>query len=582
MREKYSNKTGIKRASTIMESTPINNYRAKRLGEILIEMGLISSKELEKAIQIQKKAGKRLGEILVEQGVLSQKDLLKALSLKLNIPTEKIDSYAIDPSVVEIISREIAEKHKIIPLFKVNDTLTVAMADPLDVYVVDYLRHKTGLTIQTVLASESDIQKAIDKYYRVQNYLDKVIHDIQLDDTSLEEPLQEMFDDTTEEGSSIVKVVNLILTQAIRDGGSDIHIEPDDKIMRIRYRIDGILHEAFKLPLKFHPMIISRIKIMSNLDVSEKRIPQDGRFQYKAGEKIVDLRVSILPTVKGEKVVMRILDKTGFILDLSRMGFSPMVAKAWDHLIHRPQGLILITGPTGSGKTSTLYASLNEINTPDKNIITVENPVEYNFPLINQVQVNPKTGLTFALGLRSILRQDPDVIMIGEIRDQESAEIALRSALTGHLVLSTLHTNDAPSAVTRLVDMGLEPFLVASSLLGVLAQRLARRLCHVCKTEVKISPEKIRSLGLGEEYLKKKFYQAEGCRECHHSGYSGRVGIHELLIVDDAIQRLILKNGNDSQIRETAIKNGMQTLRMDGLRKAGQGLTSIEEVLRVT
>ena len=565
-----------------MESTPINNYRAKRLGEILIEMGLISSKELEKAIQIQKKSGKRLGEILVEQGVLTQNDLLKALSLKLNIPTEKIDSYAIDPSVVEIISREIAEKHKIIPLFKVNDTLTVAMADPLDVYVVDYLRHKTGLTIQTVLASESDIQKAIDKYYRVQNYLDKVIHDIQLDDTSLEEPLQEMFDDTTEEGSSIVKVVNLILTQAIRDGGSDIHIEPDDKIMRIRYRIDGILHEAFKLPLKFHPMIISRIKIMSNLDVSEKRIPQDGRFQYKAGEKIVDLRVSILPTVKGEKVVMRILDKTGFILDLSRMGFSPMVAKAWDHLIHRPQGLILITGPTGSGKTSTLYASLNEINTPDKNIITVENPVEYNFPLINQVQVNPKTGLTFALGLRSILRQDPDVIMIGEIRDQESAEIALRSALTGHLVLSTLHTNDAPSAVTRLVDMGLEPFLVASSLLGVLAQRLARRLCHVCKTEVKISPEKIRSLGLGEEYLKKKFYQAEGCRECHHSGYSGRVGIHELLIVDDAIQRLILKNGNDSQIRETAIKNGMQTLRMDGLRKAGQGLTSIEEVLRVT
>ncbi len=578
----YYSKTGIKLANIVMEPTQINNYRNKRLGEILIEMGLISSKELEKAFQIQKRAGKRLGEILVEQGVLSEKDLLKALSLKLSIPTAKIDSYAIDPAVVEIISREIAEKHKIIPLFKVNDTLTVAMADPLDVYVVDYLRHKTGLNIQTVLASESDIQKAIEKYYRVQNSLDKVIQDIQLDDTSLEEPSREMFEDTTEEGSSIVKVVNLILTQAIRDGGSDIHIEPDEKIMRVRYRIDGILHEAFKLPLKFHPIVISRIKIMSNLDVSEKRLPQDGRFQYKAGEKIVDLRVSILPTVKGEKVVMRILDKTGFILDLSRMGFSPGVAKTWDHLIHRPQGLILITGPTGSGKTSTLYASLNEINTPDKNIITVENPVEYNFPLISQVQINPKAGLTFASGLRSILRQDPDVIMVGEIRDPESAEIALRAALTGHLVLSTLHTNDAPSAVTRLVDMGLEPFLVASSLLGVLAQRLARRLCNACKSEVRVSPEKIRSLGLGEDYLNKKFYKAEGCRECHRSGYKGRLGIHELLLVDDELQRLILKNGTDSQIREMAIKNGMRSLRMDGLRKAGQGLTSIEEVLRVT
>ena len=569
-------------AIRVMEQTQNNNYRNKRLGEILIEKGLISPKDLEKAFQMQKKTGQRLGKILVEQGFLGEEDLLKALSLKLNIPTAKIDSYAIDPSVVEIISREIAEKHKIIPLFKVNNTLTVAMADPLNVYVVDYLRHKTGLNIQTVLGSESDIQKAIDKYYRVQNSLDKVIHDIQLDDTLLEDPSPEMFEDTIEEGSSIVKVVNLILTQAIRDRASDIHIEPDEKIMRIRYRIDGILHQSFTLPLKFHSMVVSRIKIMSNLDVSERRLPQDGRFQYRAGEKIVDLRVSILPTVRGEKVVMRILDKAGFILDLSRMGFSPEVSKKWDYLIHRPQGIILITGPTGSGKTSTLYASLHEINTPDKNIITVENPVEYNFPLINQVQVNPKAGLTFAAGLRSILRQDPDVIMIGEIRDPESAEIALRAALTGHLVLSTLHTNDAPSAVTRLVDMGLEPFLVASSLLCVLAQRLARRLCDVCKTEAKVSPEKMRSLGLGEEYLNKTFYKAEGCRECHRSGYKGRVGIHELLLVDDELQRLILKNGTDNQIREMAIRNGMQPLRMDGLRKAGQGLTSIEEVLRVT
>ncbi|HDK35701.1 MAG TPA: type II/IV secretion system protein, partial [Bacteroidetes bacterium] len=384
------------------------------------------------------------------------------------------------------------------------------------------------------------------------------------------------------EGSSIIKVVNLILTQAIRDHGSDIHNEPDEKIMRIRYRIDGILHEAFALPRKFHPMVVSRIKIMANLDVSEKRIPQDGRFQYRLGTNVVDLRVSILPTVKGEKVVMRILDKTGFILDLSKMGFSPAVDSNWNHLIHRPQGLILITGPTGSGKTTTLYASLNEINTPDKNIITIENPVEYNFPMINQVQVNTRAGLTFSAGLRSILRQDPDIVMIGEIRDLESAEIAMRAALTGHLVLSTLHTNDAPSAVTRLVDMGVEPFLVATSILGVLAQRLVRRVCRSCKKEMKVSADELQSLGLGKEFLIRKFYRAGGCRECHQTGYKGRVGIHELLRITDGIRSLILRNGADDQIREMAVKNGQQTLRMDGLRKAAEGLTTIEEVLRVT
>ncbi|HDL78425.1 MAG TPA: type II secretion system protein GspE, partial [Bacteroidetes bacterium] len=470
------------------------NYRNKNLGEILLEKGLASQTDLEKAIQIQKKTGKRLGEILVDKGVLKEKDLLETLSLKLNIPTARIDSFAIDPAIVEIISQEIARKHKIIPLFKVGDTLTVAMADPLDVYVVDYLRHKTGLKIQAVLALATDIQKAIEKYYRVLDSVNKVIHDIQLDDAFVDEASIETFEDDSKEGSSIIKVVNLILTQAIRDHGSDIHIEPDEKIMRIRYRIDGILHEAFALPRKFHPMVVSRIKIMANLDVSEKRIPQDGRFQYRLGTNVVDLRVSILPTVKGEKVVMRILDKTGFILDLSKMGFSPAVDSNWNHLIHRPQGLILITGPTGSGKTTTLYASLNEINTPDKNIITIENPVEYNFPMINQVQVNTRAGLTFSAGLRSILRQDPDIVMIGEIRDLESAEIAMRAALTGHLVLSTLHTNDAPSAVTRLVDMGVEPFLVATSILGVLAQRLVRRVCRSCKKEMKVSADELQSL----------------------------------------------------------------------------------------
>ncbi len=553
----------------------------RRLGQILLEKKYITEEKLRKGIAIQKKTGERLGDILIKNGLVKEDDLLEALSIQLNIPSARIDSYDIDPSVVEIVPKKIAAKHRIIPLFRVEKTLTVATADPLDVYILDYLRHKTGFQIQTVLAKASDIDRAIEKYYRVGESLDEVIRGIDVDETTASDT-HDTFQDDSEEGASVIKVVNLILAQAIRDRASDIHIEPDEKVLRVRYRIDGLLHEAFKLPKKFHAMVASRIKIMANLDVSEKRLPQDGRFQYQSDGKVVDLRISILPTVKGEKVVMRILDKVGFVFDMGKMGFSKKVAPKWNELIHRSQGLLLITGPTGSGKTSTLYASLNEINTPDKNIITVENPVEYNFPLINQVQVNEKAGLTFAAGLRAILRQDPDVVMIGEIRDQESAEIAIRAALTGHLVLSTLHTNDAPSAVTRLIDMGIEPFLVASSLLGIMAQRLVRRICPTCKAEVSMTPEELHSLHLPETFRDKKFYKGKGCRECHGTGYQGRLGIHELLVVDNEIRRAIVKESVDDAIRKIAVQHGMDTMRMDGLRKAALGLTTLEEVLRVT
>ncbi len=558
-----------------------NDLHQKRLGQILFEKKFLTRENLQNALAIQKQNGEPLGQILLEKGFITEDNLLEALSIQLNIPSAKIDSYDIDPAVVEIVPKKIATKYRIIPLFRVENTLTVATADPLDVYVLDFLRHRTGYQIQTVLAKVSDIDRAIEKYYRVGDSLKEVIQDIEVDDSPQVE-MGSAYQDNSKEGSSVVKVVNLILAQAIRDRASDIHIEPDEKVLRVRYRIDGLLHEAFKLPKKFHAMVASRIKIMANLDVSEKRLPQDGRFEYKSDGKTVDLRISILPTVKGEKVVMRILDKAGFILDIAKMGFSPKVAEKWNELIHRSQGLLLITGPTGSGKTSTLYASLNEINTPDKNIITVENPVEYNFPLINQVQVNEKAGLTFAAGLRSILRQDPDVVMIGEIRDQESAEIAIRAALTGHLVLSTLHTNDAPSAVTRLIDMGIEPFLVASSLLGIMGQRLVRRICAVCKQEIALSPEEQQSLRLPEKFGKTRFFKGKGCRECHGTGYQGRVGIHELLVVDPEIRRAVVKESSDEVIRDLAIRHGMDTMRVDGLRKAALGLTTVEEVLRVT
>jgi len=559
------------------------DYRTKQLGEILIERGLIAPRDLQRVLSLQEKTGKRLGQILIEEGILSEEALAEALSLKLNIPKVDIDSYAIDPQVVHLIPKEMAKKYKLIPLFRVENTLTVAMADPLDVFAIDAVRHYTGLQIQEVIATPSDVEQAIERYYGMQDSLEAVIENLKKEGGDatghIEERTVDVQADIPEE-ASIIKLVNLLLTQALRDRASDIHIEPEEKNTNVRYRIDGLLHLALSLPRNFHQMIVSRIKVMGNMDVSEKRLPQDGRFQFRLDRRIVDVRVSILPTVKGEKVVMRLLDKSGFLLRMDQMGFSEENLRKWMELIHKPQGMILITGPTGSGKTSTLYTALSEINTPEKNIVTVENPVEYRFPMINQVQIHPKAGLTFAEGLRAILRQDPDVIMIGEIRDLESAEIAIRSALTGHLVFSTLHTNDAASAITRLVDMGVEPFLVSSSLIAVLAQRLVRRICPHCKEAYPLSDRE--KVFVGDQWVHRTFYRGKGCRECHRMGYRGRLAIHELLVIDEEIRRLIVERASDTQIQQTAVAKGMSTLRADGLEKASQGLTSVEEVLRVT
>ncbi|RKY78162.1 type II secretion system protein GspE [candidate division KSB1 bacterium] len=568
-----------------MDSAVAKDFYIRKLGEALIEKELISPIELKKALEKQRKTGKRLGEILIEEKLLSEDTLLEILSQKLNIPKVKIENQAVDSDTVQLIPYEIAKKHKLIPLFRVGNSLTIAMADPLDIYAIDTVRHLTGMQIKVVLAGEKDVEQAIEKFYGGRHSLDEVIRELkdQEEETQSVETLDSTISQAdTETGASVVKIVNLILNQAISEGASDIHIEPDFKITRIRYRIDGILHDAFTPPKSLHNMIVARIKIMAELDVSEKRLPQDGGFQYRLNNKSIDLRVSILPTVRGEKVVMRILDKSSFLLKIEQMGFSESVRETWLKLIKRSQGMILITGPTGSGKTTTLYAALNHINTPDKNIITVENPVEYNFPRINQVEVNVKAGLTFSAGLRSILRQDPDIIMIGEIRDLESAEIAVRAALTGHLVLTTLHTNDAPSAVTRLIDMGVEPFLVASSVQSVLAQRLVRTICNKCKQPYQLSPEMLEQLNISESFKSHTFYRGAGCRKCHYTGYKGRTAIHELLVIDDEIRRLIVQRASEDAIRDVGAKNGMVSLRQDGLLKAMKGVLSVEEVLRVT
>ncbi|MDZ7262751.1 MAG: ATPase, T2SS/T4P/T4SS family, partial [candidate division KSB1 bacterium] len=452
----------------------------KKLGEMLLEKNLITREQLNLALEIQQKTKDKLGKIFVEKGWVTEETLLDVLSQNLKIPKIKLDSYVIDPAIITIVPQQFALKYQLMPLFKVGDELTVAMSDPLDIFAIDALHYRTRCKIHVALASEKDILQAIEKYYTVKDSMDRVIRDLdkaevaQIKEEKDHTSTRAIVEDSDE--ASVIKLVNLFILQAIKDKASDIHVEPDEGMLRIRYRVDGVLREAFTPPKQLHPMIISRIKIMADLDVAERRIPQDGRFHFKAEKKEVDVRVSILPTVEGEKAVLRILDKTSVLFGLEEMGFSEDNLQQWRSLIRKPEGIILITGPTGSGKTTTLYGVLKEINSVEKNIVTVENPVEYKFPLINQVQINPKAGLTFSTGLRAVLRQDPDIIMIGEIRDLESAEIAIRSALTGHLVLSSIHANDAVGVIFRLLDLGVEPFLISSSLVGIVAQRMIRRI----------------------------------------------------------------------------------------------------------
>ncbi len=567
-------------------STGRGRPRTESLGQILLDEKMVTREQLDKAIQTQHRSGGHLGRILVEQGALTEQNLAKVLSIQWGLPYVQLGSVEIDPDVVKAIPQHIAHRHKVLAIERTKRKLKLAIADPLNVVALDDVRLVTGLELEQVVAAEEDIMAAINRYYTGGIDLDEAMRqavtaDIDIpDDKSEDLSVQELR--TLTEEAPVVRLVNLIISQAIGDAASDIHMEPHRRSVQVRYRIDGLLHDVMTPPKQLQAAIVSRIKIMANLDIAERRIPQDGRIHVVIENKEYDLRVSTLPTVFGEKVVMRILDQSSTRLGLGKLGFTPATLETWEGMAAKPYGMILVSGPTGSGKTTTLYSTLYKINTTDKNIVTVEDPVEYQLPRVNQVQVNPKAGLTFANGLRSFLRQDPDIIMVGEIRDKETAEIAIQASLTGHLVLSTIHTNDAPSAATRLVDMGVEPFLISSSVLGVLAQRLARTICTNCRESYAPPVEALHRLGLkpeqGEEIL---FYRGKGCDRCKGSGYKGRYGIFELMPMSEAIRELVLKGVSADQLRQQAIAEGMKTLADDGILKVLEGATTIDELLRV-
>lgn len=502
----------------------------------------------------------------------------------LGIPFVELTSATVDEQIVEIIPESVARRMRVLPLFRIENSLSVAMADPTDVLALDELRRVTGCSILPSLCSERDLDDALDRWFRVDADVREMVETISREEED-DEPITRAHRIDRKDGAyPIVNLVNMILLQATRDGASDIHVEPDVPELRVRYRVDGVLREAGRFSMDVHPSFISRVKTMSNMDISERRRPQDGRMLVHTGQKEVDLRVSTLPTVTGEKVVLRILDRSALNLKLDELGFPKKVGEGWRDMIRNPDGVVLVTGPTGSGKTSTLYATLEELNSIDRNIVTVEDPVEFNFPVINQVQTNEKAGLNFASVLRSILRQDPDVIMIGEVRDQETAEIAVRAALTGHLVLSTLHTNDSISAVTRLVDMGIPAYLVASSVRGVLAQRLVRRICSRCKTEARPAWDLCDLTGLSADELgEMKIWEGEGCRECGGTGFRGRIGLYELFRIEGELARAIVRGAEEAQMYEIARRTGALTLlREDGIEKVRAGITTLGEFVRVT
>ena len=553
----------------------MDEITGKQLGEILIERGIITKEQLAEVLKEQKLTGQKLGDILIEKGLVTQEELNGALAVQREVPTLDLSEYLIDSSVVKLIPEDIARAHKLMPVFLENNILTVAMANPFDVFVVDELQRRTGYVIQPALVNEMDIRRAHQQYYGASEDLAELISSI---DTKKLKETKNLGEET-----SVIKIVNQIITQAIQERASDIHFEPEENVLGLRFRIDGMLVRKSPLPKDLEAAIISRLKIMAGLDIAEKRLPQDGRILMRVSKREIDFRVSTCPTVHGENVVLRILDKSSLVVGLESLGFSPPDLKRFQEIINTPYGIVLVTGPTGSGKTTTLYSALQSLNREDVNIMTVEDPVEYQFPHIRQVHVNLKAGLTFAQALRSFLRQDPDIIMVGEIRDLETAEIAVQAALTGHLVLSTLHTNDAPSAFTRLLEMGIEPFMVASSIIGVIAQRLIRRVCDNCKEEYTPDKDTIRLLGLEEKIDKNtKFVRAKGCKLCNHTGYRGRIGIFEILKNSPRIQELALKRASSFEIKKVAQTEGMKTLRQSAVEKLLQKITTVENILRVT
>ncbi len=553
----------------------------KRLGDSLIDAGMINEEQLKTALSEQKKAGEKLGETLVRLGICTQEQIIEVLGEQMNIPFVRLDRTVIDTEVIDMISKDIAQRYNVMPLFKVENVLNLAMVDPLDIFVIDEIEFQTGFEVSQMIATQDDIEEAINKYYGEQDNKRSDMSKYKSDDEKKERTSSKIDISSVENSSPAIEIVNLILKQAIEDKASDIHIEPEDDELRVRFRIDGVLHEVMQPPKNLDTAILSRIKIMAKMDIAERRVPQDGRIELKYEKKDIDLRVSTLPTIFGEKVVMRILDKSNVTINLESLGFSDYFLDTFRRLIKKPNGILLVTGPTGSGKTSTLYAALNEINTLDKNIITLEDPVEYQLKIINQVQVNHTVGLSFSSGLRSILRQDPDVIMLGEIRDKETAEIAIEAAMTGHLVFSTLHTNSAAGAVARLIDMGVEPFLISSSLIGVIGQRLVRKICNNCKEEIVPEDAALEDLKI-EKNPEDKFHHGKGCKVCKKTGYRGRTAINEILEPDDKIRRLINERATATDIKIEAERLGMISMRKDGVYKVKKGITSLEEVMRVT
>ena len=559
---------------------------AIRLGEQLVADGLISQEQLEEALSKQESKGGRLGANLVDMGALSSVALVNTLACRLNVPGCVLRHGLIDPKVAKCIPREEAERLHVLPMFRVRDELTVAMTEPQSLPTIDRLVNLTGCSIRPVLALEDTIGEFQKKYLAADVTVDTFLATIEESDVQIsmteavdEGPITDL--DKMVDGSPVVNLVNLAILTALRDGASDIHIEPDRKTTHIRYRIDGQLREMLSPPSGMHAAIVSRVKVIGRMDISEKRLPQEGRVHLVADGREVDLRVSSIPTILGEKIVLRLLDKDNVSFELGRLGMRGADQQAVESMLRSPYGLILVTGPTGSGKTTTLYSALDLLRGETRNIVTVEDPVEYQRERINQVQVNDSIGLTFARALRSILRQDPDIIMVGEIRDEETARVAVQSALTGHLVLSTLHTNDCPSSVVRLLDMGVEPYLIASSLLGFVAQRLARTICSACKTSYYPLPELLEMVGWGHR-TNELFQKGEGCRACHNTGFKGRVGIYEVMVLDAELKRLIRERANETDLRVYLAQTGWRGLREKALDVVDRGESTLEEVLRVS
>ncbi len=566
-----------------------------RLGEILLKESLITQEQLQKALDFQRTNGGKLGSCLTKMGFITDDDVTGVLSRQYGVPSINLKFYEIDPNVIKLIPQDTALRYQVIPLSRVGSVLTIAMTDPTNVFAMDDIKFMTGFNVEPVVASESAIGEAITRFYGGSDgdseELSKMMKDL-VDDEELELAADEAELDAASlekaaEEAPIIKLVNLILTDSVKRGASDIHLEPYETEMRVRFRVDGVLQTVMSPPLRLKDAMTSRIKIMAKLDIAEKRLPQDGRImiKYRADgkKKELDFRVSSVPTLYGEKIVMRLLDKENLRLDMTKLGFEPESLKKFERNILRPYGMVLVTGPTGSGKTNTLYSSVSRLNTVDTNIMTAEDPVEFQLSGINQVQMKEQIGLNFAAALRAFLRQDPNIILVGEIRDFETAEIAVKAALTGHLVLSTLHTNDAPSTISRLMNMGIEPFLVATSVNLICAQRLVRRICSNCKEELEVPEQALIDAGYSPEEAKKtKIYHGKGCSTCNKGGYKGRTGLYEVMEINDELRELILVGASALELKKKAIEQGMITLRRSGLIKVALGQTTMEEVLRET